>query len=47
MWPCSGVYCGHVKVGDVGREGARTWKRFDGVDGIGSSHVWLDPHLLW
>ena len=41
VWPCSVVYWGHVKVGDVGREGARTWKGFYGVDGIVSSHVWL------
>ena len=41
VWPCSGVYCGHVKVGDVGREGVRVWKGFNGVDGISSSRVWL------
>ena len=23
VWPCSGVYWGDVKVGDVGREGVR------------------------
>ena len=36
-----GVYWGDVKVGDVGREGVRVWKGFYGVDGIGSSQVWL------
>ena len=41
VWPCSVVYWGHVKVGDVGREGARVWKGFYGVDGISSSRVWL------
>ena len=31
VWPCSGVYWGDVKVGDVGREGVRVWKGFYGV----------------
>ena len=41
VWPCSGVYWGDVKVGDVGREGVRVWKGFYGLDGISSSRVWL------
>ena len=41
VWPFSGVYWGDVKVGDVGMEGVRVSKGFYGVDGIGSSRVWL------